>query len=111
MYFALDPDAAIPPWVRDAPRITGGVVRVYFGPGAREALSVKEALVRSRLPGTRWIDVPHPDEVAAMTPTDAGRRADDHGLPVDLPGRTDLLEAADNSVRAINDQHEEVGAD
>ncbi|WP_285691946.1 hypothetical protein, partial [Actinoplanes sp. NBRC 103695] len=30
---------------------------------------------------------------------------------MDLPGRTDLLEAADNSVRAINDQHEEVGAD
>ncbi|MFV2022115.1 hypothetical protein [Micromonospora sp. LOL_023] len=109
-FVSPDPNAAVPGWVRDAPRIPG-IVRVYFDHDALGALSLIDTLMSNRATLDRWVDSPSSDEVRTMTRAAAEERTGKHHLDLDLPGRVDLLDPSDDRVLPIDDRHRIVPVD
>jgi hypothetical protein len=103
VFVSLDRSAVVPDEVRDAPPVEGAV-RVWFDRGALGAVNVSEALRRN---GAAMIDrmyeIPHAEQLSAVTLEAIDARGQLHGIYVDLPGRTDLLSAANQRVLPIDD--------
>ncbi|ROO61214.1 hypothetical protein EDC02_3146 [Micromonospora sp. Llam0] len=109
-FVSPDPNAEVPGWVRDAPRIPG-IVRVYFDHDALGSLSLTDTLLSNLATLDRWVDSPSDDEVRVITRAAAEERTGKHHLDLDLPGRTDLLDPSDDRVLPIDDRHRIVPVD
>ncbi|MCI4061371.1 hypothetical protein MRQ36_01785 [Micromonospora sp. R77] len=87
-----------PRYVRES-QAPEGVVQIHLGSGALGASRVIDALLRQH-PATvaRMVEVLSPELTRRITRGEVDGRGRAHGLPVDLPGRADLLVPGDDRI-------------
>ncbi|MFF5173276.1 hypothetical protein ACFY3U_11630 [Micromonospora sp. NPDC000089] len=93
----------VPRHVRDS-RAPEGVVHIHLGSGTLGASRVTEALLRQH-PATisRMVEILSPERTRSITRGEVDDRGRAHGLPVDLPGRADLLVPGDDRILPMDD--------
>ncbi|MFG1610453.1 hypothetical protein [Actinoplanes sp. NPDC049265] len=103
LHLGIDPTAEVPTWVLDTPPLPG-LVQVHLGEGALGALRVGDALAREHATTiARMVEVLAPNLAATISRAEVNARTAAHHIPVQLPGRRDLLDPADQRVLPIDD--------
>ncbi|MEU7841625.1 hypothetical protein AB0B39_11675 [Micromonospora sp. NPDC049114] len=101
LHLGIDPTAEVPTRVLETPELPG-IVQVHLGEGSLGATRIGDALAREHV-GTlaRMVQTLAPDVTRSVTRAgvDAWTGV---GLPVRLPGRTDLLDPADQYVLPVD---------
>ncbi len=100
LYLSVDPTASVPARVLETPA-RPGIVQVHVGEGSLGATRIVDALSREHVATiARMVQILAPERTGSITRADVGSGL---GLPVDLPGRLDLVDPADQRVLPIDD--------